>query len=259
MNVADRAPYIAQQTDIERHIVFSVVSHGQLGLISNLLSDFRALDLTNSKIILTINIPEDESCLAQFADLPIVVIRNAQPKGFGDNHNQAFESADCAFFVVVNPDIRLPQFSIDALLTPLENPRIGAVAPCVLAPGGQVEDSVRRYPTFGRLLKRVILRQREAEYRWGCELVDVDWAAGMFIVFRRDAFKTIGGFDTRYFMYMEDADVCRRLRQRGWTTVLQPATSVVHDAQRASRRSLKHLRWHLASAIRFMCMAQKKS
>lgn len=259
MNVADRASHLSQQTASERHVVLSIVSHGQLGLIRNLLRDVRTLDLTNATIVLTINIPEDESCLEQFADLPIIVIRNQRPKGFGDNHNQAFTRVECEFFVVVNPDIRLPRFSMDALLAPLEDPAIGAVAPCVLAPNGQVEDSVRRYPTLGRLFRRVVLRQREPEYRWKSGLLDVDWAAGMFVVFRRSAFRKIGGFDTRYFMYMEDADVCRRLKLSGWKTVLQPATSVVHDAQRASRRSLKHLRWHLASALRFILLAPSKS
>lgn len=240
-------------------IVFSVVSHGQLGLIRNLLEDFRSGDLLNMTIVLTINIPEDEYCLEQFSDLRIRIIRNMRPKGFGDNHNQAFKAVACDFFVVVNPDIRLPHFSLHALVEPLEDKKVGAVAPRVLSPDGNLEDSVRRYPTFQRLFKRVVLRKRSPEYRSDRGIVDVDWAAGMFIVFRQEAFDEIGGFDTRYFMYMEDADVCRRLKHGGWRIVLQPATSVVHDAQRASRRSLRHLRWHMSSAIRFLFAVPKKA
>jgi N-acetylglucosaminyl-diphospho-decaprenol L-rhamnosyltransferase len=255
----DRAAYLSKNIDVERHIVFSIVSHGQLWLIKKLLCDLRRLDMLNLTIILTINIPEDESCLAEFSDLPLIIVRNSQAKGFGENHNQAFEKADCAYFVIVNPDIRLQNFSIELMLLPFTGPAVGAVAPQVLSPDGGTEDSVRRYPTISRLLKRVVLRQREADYAVSNQLLQVDWAAGMFVVFRRSAFEAVGGFDTRYFMYMEDADVCRRLKLIGWQTILQPATSVIHDAQRASRKSFRHLRWHLASAIRFLCLPPKQT
>lgn len=253
----DRAANLNIQTAAARHVVFSVVSHGQLQLIKNLLTDLRKLDLSNSTIALTINSPEDESCLADFRDLPIVIVRNRKPKGFGENHNQAFSKTDCAYFVIVNPDIRLPDFSIEVLLELFSNPEVGAVAPRVLSPGGETEDSVRRYPTIPRLLRRVVLRQRAPDYAMPTQPLQVDWAAGMFVAFRRSAFAEVGGFDDRYFMYMEDADVCRRLKLNGWATLLQPRTSVIHDAQRASRRSFRHLRWHLASAFRFLCLASR--
>jgi N-acetylglucosaminyl-diphospho-decaprenol L-rhamnosyltransferase len=255
----DRAAYLNKHIDVERHIVFSIVSHGQLQLIKNLLCDLRKLDMSNSTIVLTINVPEDESCLAEFVDLPLVIIKNSRAKGFGENHNQAFEQVDCAYFFVVNPDIRIRDFPMNLMLAPFASPTVGAVAPQVLSPNGGMEDSVRRYPTIGRLLKRVVLRQREADYVIATQLLQVDWAAGMFVVFRRSAFEAVGGFDTSYFMYMEDADVCRRLKLNGWQTILQPAISVIHDAQRASRKSWRHLRWHLVSAIRFLCLAPRQT
>ncbi|MGS0756858.1 glycosyltransferase family 2 protein [Roseateles sp. GG27B] len=75
----------------------------------------------------------------------------------------------------------------------------------------------------------------------------------MFVVFRRDAYEKIGGFDARrFFMYCEDIDICERLRSAGWRVVFQPETFVIHDAQRASRRSLRHLRWHSTSMLRYL-------
>ena len=82
--------------------------------------------------------------------------------------------------------------------------------------------------------------------------IPVDWVAGMFVVFRRSAFEAVGGFDERYFMYMEDADICRRLRAVGYEVIVDKATIAVHDARRASRANLQHLRWHLRSALRFL-------
>ncbi len=72
------------------------------------------------------------------------------------------------------------------------------------------------------------------------------------MLFRSEVYSELAGFDERYFLYYEDVDLCRRLRRRGYDVRLLPSVSAVHDARRESRRSLRHLRWHLASMLRFM-------
>ena len=240
-------------------VALSIVSHGQIGLIYNLLKDLRKFDLSSTSVVLTINIPEDLSALNTFSDLPILLIQNKQPKGFGENHNAAFESTSCEFFTIVNPDIRMDSYNTTVLLNPFHAADVGAVAPVILSPAGHIEDSVRRFPSVPRLIKRTVFGKREPDYAWDKKPIEVDWSAGMFVVYRAEAFKAIGGFDPRYFMYMEDADICLRLRRAGWRTVLQPACSVVHDARRASLRSFRHLRWHLASAFRFLFLPARKT
>lgn len=237
------------------NLSLSIISHGQLDLIRSFLNDFRMQEFGKVELILTLNIPENESVLAEFLDLPLTIIRNTTPKGFGANHNFAFSKSRGNVFVIVNPDIRLKNFRMDSLLVVLRERGVGACAPIVLSSTGKVEDSVRRYPTLVRLLSRVIFRRRSSDYTWGTDSINVDWVAGMFVAFKREAFVQVGGFDERFFLYMEDADICRRLKKNGWRTVLQPAASAIHDAQRASRRSLKHLRWHVASAFRFLFLS----
>jgi N-acetylglucosaminyl-diphospho-decaprenol L-rhamnosyltransferase len=243
---------------IEEKLVISIVSHGQLALICDLLRDLQNLEIFENSIILTINIPEDLSALECFQDLPISIIQNEHPKGFGENHNTAFLASECDFFTIVNPDIRLKEFDRATLLAPFFDPDVGAVAPVVLSPAGHTEDSARRFPSLARLIKRTVFGRREPDYAKRDDPMYVDWVAGMFVTYRSTAFERVGGFDTRYFMYMEDADICLRLQRAGWRTVLQPACSVVHDAQRASRRSIRHLRWHLASAFRFLFLPTRK-
>jgi N-acetylglucosaminyl-diphospho-decaprenol L-rhamnosyltransferase len=239
----------------KKNIIFSIVSHGQLGLIKDFLEDFKAAVFDNVSIVLTVNIPEDESVLLDFDMLPISLIRNAEPKGFGANHNFALLQSSGDVFVIVNPDIRLKNFNLDILLETLEADDVGASAPVVLSSQGTVEDSVRRFPTLSRLLRRIIFGQRQPDYQWSNSAIQVDWSAGMFVAFRPEAFRSVGGFDERFFMYYEDADICRRLARSGWKTILQPATSVVHDAQRASRRSRQHMQWHLKSMFRFLMLS----
>lgn len=233
-------------------IALSIVSHGQAGLIRSLLADLAALSNHNFEVIITVNVPEDESAY-QGGVFPLRIIRNDTPKGFGANHNAAFRETSARWFAVVNPDIRLNTLDFETLLRPFDVQDVAAVAPVVLSSDGKVEDSARRFPTLVRFAKRVLLRQRNADYQVGFEPYPVDWVAGMFVVFRREAYQQIAGFDDRrFFMYLEDADICRRLGLNGWQVVVNPCVEVIHMAQRASHKNLKHLRWHAVSALRYL-------
>lgn len=238
---------------LNKSITFSIISHEQGELVRHLLTDIRALlsDIADFEIILTLNTPEEAS-YDEFKDLPLHIVKNPQPKGFGANHNAAFKLARGEYFTIVNPDIRLcAPHNIEALLAVFTDSRVGAVAPMVLSACGREEDNARRFPTVLRLAARRLRLQRGLDYRWSSEPIAVDWVAGMFVVFRRAAFAAVHGFDERFFMYMEDADICRRLQGAGWSVWLTPGCSVVHEARRASRRNLKHLCWHLVSAFRY--------
>ena len=237
---------------ISDQITLSIVSHGQSSLIRLLLADLAKLPQQNFEVLITVNFPEDEAAYHGHA-FPVQLIRNVTPKGFGGNHNAAFLQSTTQLFAVVNPDIRIQSLDIERLLAPFKNQTIAAVAPLVLSSAGKIEDSARRFPTLSRFAKRVLLRKRESDYKIEAAPYPVDWVAGMFVIYRRDAYQEVGGFDDRrFFMYLEDADICRRLKINGWSTVLNPDVQVIHMAQRASRRNLKHMRWHAISALRYL-------
>lgn len=233
-------------------ITLSIVSHGQASLIRLLLLDLAKLPRQNFEVLITINLPENESPYDGHP-FPLRIIRNAEPKGFGGNHNAAFLQSTTEWFAVVNPDIRIQSLDLRVLLSPFENEKVAAVAPLVLSGEGKIEDSARRFPTLIRFAKRVLLRQRDPDYKVETIPYSVDWVAGMFVVYRRDAYQKIGGFDdVRFFMYLEDADICCRLKKSGWQTMINPHIQVIHMAQRASHRNLKHMRWHTISALRYL-------
>jgi GT2 family glycosyltransferase len=81
-----------------------------------------------------------------------------------------------------------------------------------------------------------------------------DWIAGMFMLFRSELFREVGGFDERYFLYYEDVDLCFRLRQHGYEVILVPDARAVHFAQRQSHRNLRYLLWHVRSLVRFLLL-----
>jgi GT2 family glycosyltransferase len=78
-----------------------------------------------------------------------------------------------------------------------------------------------------------------------------DWLAGMFLVVNSISFRKLQGFDTDFFMYVEDCDLSMRARKAGMKIGDLEGFSVVHDARRASTKSFKHLRWHITSLLRY--------
>lgn len=236
-------------------VSFSIVSHGHGRFVELLLGDFRSLRLPSYEILITLNIEEDEGFISRHEDLPITVIRNSTRRGFGENHNKAFSLASGEFFAVVNPDVRLKNdFVLDPILASFADATVGLCAPAVYSSSGELEDSARKFPTVALLLGRKLRRRNGPDYSFGTDPMTVDWVAGMFMVFRREVFATVRGFDERYFMYFEDVDICYRVTQAGFSVVLNPLARITHDAQRASRRNLKHVAWHVQSAFRFLVL-----
>lgn len=229
-------------------IAVSIVSHGHGAMVWRLAKQL--LDCSEvSRLILTINIPE---VVPNFFDDRVVVVENNVPKGFGVNHNAAFALSESGCFCVMNPDIELSTNPFQNLLSVLDDSAVGLVAPLVVDGNGNPEDSMRFFLSPWSLLKRVARVSR------GGYVVNVgeadfcpDWVAGMFMLFRASAYESIEGFDERYFMYCEDADICTRLWKAGYKVVGCLSTSVIHRAHRASHRSLRHLMWHLRSMARY--------
>jgi hypothetical protein len=81
------------------------------------------------------------------------------------------------------------------------------------------------------------LSRRNLEWSRATEAIDVDWVSGACMMIRRLAFDAVGGMDDRFFLYWEDADLCRRLKTAGFRTMYVPFVSAVHEGSRASRHA----------------------
>ena len=236
-------------------IALSVVSHGQNALVNTLLRDLRNQPAGRLTVIVTLNIDDTVALDAADAQFPVEIIANQQAKGFGANHNAAFERCRAPYFCVANPDIRLGSDPFTPLLSALEESAAAVAGPLVRNPLGGVEDSARRFPTLGSLLGKLAGIGGGAEYAWDRGPIAVDWLAGMFMLFRSEDFRAVRGFDERYFLYYEDVDICRRLQKAGKRVLYQPGAEVIHAARRASRRNLRYLRHHLQSMLRYFTRA----
>jgi GT2 family glycosyltransferase len=177
------------------------------------------------------------------------LIRNASNVGFGAAVNQGAKAARDAALLLLNPDCELTAGSVDALELELAaHPDCAVAAPTVLNSDGSVQGSVRGDPTmmtglFGRtsLLTRLLPQAPAARRNVqsgalpGDASRTADWVSGACMLVRRDAFDAVAGFDERYFLYWEDADLCRRMRQRGYTIRYVPRARVIHAVGVSSR------------------------
>ncbi len=231
-------------------ITLSVVSHRQNALVNELLGDLERCCGNQIAVVLTQNVP-DEVPLAT-AKPNLQIIANQEPRGFGANHNAAFARCATPFYCVANPDIRLGSDPFPVLLQALAREHVGVVGPLVRSPGGAIEDSARRFPTAASLVRKLFVAPSGPDYPADRGPVEVDWVAGMFMLFDSTAYRATGGFDEAYFLYYEDVDLCRRLRRGGRKAVYVPEAEVVHDARRGSHRDLRLAGHHLASALRFL-------
>jgi len=179
------------------------------------------------------------------------LIRNPANVGFGRAVNQAAAVARAPRLLLVNPDCRLVSGAISTLRSVLDaEPSCAVVGPRIFDPDGTVQGSARGDPDmltglFGRtgalrvLLPFLSVARRnvvvEDAVRTGASSVVVDWLSGACMLIRRDAFTAAGGFDERFFLYWEDADLCRRLRNRGFQVRYVPGASAVHQVGRSSQ------------------------
>jgi hypothetical protein len=147
---------------------------------------------------------------------------------------------------------RRAQVSVPSLLAAMREEDAAMAAPLVRNPSGEMEDSMRPFPTmFSLLLKALGFSDGRYQIQDSQSIFYPEWVAGMFMLFRSEDFRHLGGFDTGFFLYYEDVDTCARAWKTGMKVVACPSVSVVHDAQRASRRNLRYMRWHLASLTRY--------
>lgn len=184
--------------------------------------------------------------------------------GYGGAVNRAVAEVDpsAEFVVVANPDVRWGPGSLDRLLEAAARwPRAGALGPLIREPDGSIYPSARSVPTLvsgaGHALLGTVWPSNPwtRRYRQDNEAVterEVGWLSGSCLLLRRAAFDTVDGFDSRYFMYMEDVDLGDRLGRAGWRNVYIPDAEVTHaKGHAAGRHPELMLPAHHESAYRF--------
>ncbi len=176
-------------------------------------------------------------------------IMSSENIGFGAGNNIGIREARGRYVMVMNPDTVIMDYSIDQLVEAMDaNPEIGIMGPRLQNPDGSRQHSCYRFPKpLIPVYRRTLLGKTTAgkaaikEYLmedWDHSYVrDVDWLLGASLVLRQEMIEKIGIFDDRFFMYLEDTDLCRRAWNAGYRVTYNPEITIVHYHKRESSGS----------------------
>lgn len=181
--------------------------------------------------------------------------------GFGSGHNRVRDVINSDYHLIINPDVYFDGDVITRLCEYMElHKDVVVTTPQILSPNGEKQSVPRRAPSFCNAFVGKLERFNKsfAHYRnrytlRNCpltEFIDLTFCTGCFMLVRTDAFISVGGFDERFFLYCEDADLTRRLLQYGRALCL-PQMTVFHKWGRGSARSLKLLLTHVSSMMKY--------
>lgn len=195
-----------------------------------------------SEIVVVDNASADGSVGAIGEAYPDVrVIASDENLGFGRANNLGMAAAAAAYFLLINSDAFARPGAVAALLEAINRrPDVAVMGPRLLNADGSVQQSCFRFPSPGQAWRENLWLSTVAnrlgrpagwvDHRgWSHDAPrEVDFLSGACLLVRREAFEQIGGFDEGFFMYSEETDWQRRMRDAGWAVAFVPAAVVTH-------------------------------
>ena len=193
------------------------------------------------------------------------LLRTGANLGYGTAVNRAVATVppDQEFILIANPDVTWGPGSIDALTDAIDRwPGAATLGPLIRDPDGSVYPSARHLPSLIRGGMHAVVGFAWKANPWSKayrqERLEpserpVGWLSGSCLLVRRKAFDAVGGFDERYFMYMEDVDLGDRLGRAGWLNVYVPGAEILHDKGHSTGRDpARNLRAHHESTYIYL-------
>jgi GT2 family glycosyltransferase len=252
-------PRLLQTVDSLCESILHAVAEGNLRAASLVLVDNSEDDIYATQVGEAVS--KAVSCCPQLA---FTQLRAESNLGYGAAHNLATQEVDSDLHLVLNPDVEL---AVDSLTLGIDdlvaNSSTALLAPTVYSGNGEQEFLCRRYPSVLVLMLRAfaprfiqsIFSEALADYEMRdiCsteQRAAVPLASGCFMLLRTAAFQAVQGFDSRYFLYFEDYDLCQRLAAEG-ELIFQPRMSIVHHGGYAARKGAGHVGMFIRSGLRF--------
>lgn len=239
-----------------------IVNHDAGEALLACVASLRAEEV--SEVVVVDNASTDGSAGAlAAADPGARIVRPGRNLGYGAGVNRGLAAGGEALVMVCNPDVVVHEGAVAALAEALEgDDRTAVVGPCILETDGTRYPSARRFPSWvdaaGHALLGIVRPDNPFTSRYRMTDLDtarptaVDWVSGACFLARRSALEAVGGFDERYFMYLEDTDLCWRLARAGFVVRYVPQATVSHlRGHSTARRPYRMLVAHHRSALRF--------
>lgn len=175
--------------------------------------------------------------------------------GFGSGHNTVIDYINSEYHAIVNPDIIFCEDTFSKVITWMdEHKDVGMTIPLIVDEKGQRQEVYRNELTVFDMFNRMVLKsafhkraqKHTMQYMDFSKSFNVPFGQGSFLIVRTDLFKSLNGFDNNFFMYVEDADLCKRVNQIS-KLVYYPETKVIHKWEKGSHKNRVLLKYHIQS------------
>ena len=178
--------------------------------------------------------------------------------GFGKGHNYVLPKLQSRYHAIVNPDIILIEDSLIKIVSYMDEENVGMTVPKLIYENGEMIKAYRREITVWDMFIRFccpgMFKKRKNYHTMDdqdyTKPFDVPFAQGSFLVAKTPLLKQLNGFDDRFFMYMEDADLCKRVNEVSCVRYF-PYTSVIHKWEKGSHKSSRLLKIHIQSMFSY--------
>jgi GT2 family glycosyltransferase len=263
MFLKEKKKHIKKKMKERLEITASIVLYNEnLEELTKTINSFLNVPLKN-KLYLIDNTPEMRF-KNTFNQDNIEYIAIGENIGFGAGHNIIIDKIKNTsnFHLILNPDVYFEKNVIPNLIGKLKkDDSLAMIAPKVLFPTGEHQYSCRRYPNFSELIGRRFTFLKpffkstisKGQYK-DKDLSNpfyAEYLAGCFHLYKTDDFISIRGFDERYFLYMEDVDICKKIDNLGKNKLYYPKEEIRHVLKQGSSKSIKLLIRHSSSAIKY--------
>ncbi len=232
--------------------------------VQKTIQSFFSSSISELQLYLVDNSPDNSLEMLKQIDVRIIYIPSHDNPGFGSAHNKAIRKSiefGAMYHLILNPDVEFRSEVLEELFEFMEsNKDVGNVMPKIFYKNGELQRLCKLLPTplnlFGRRFASNTKWAQKQNDRY--ELKDFDYndiveipnLSGCFMFARTEILKKVGGFDERYFMYMEDIDLNRRIGEIS-KTVFYPHVSIIHGFEKESYINKKLLKYHIQSAIKY--------
>ncbi len=220
-------------------------------LLNSLESVFKAAHGLEIEVIVVDNASEDGSVEALGREYPqVLLIRNEKNIGFGRANNIGLERATGKYILLLNPDTIVREDTFVKMIDFFNSHPDAGMAGCkVLNPDGTLQLACRRsfpglWTSFTKVTglstlfpKSKLFAKYNLTYLDENQTYEVDSVSGSFMMFRREVYKKVGGFDDRFFMYGEDLDLCYRVQKAGYKVYYFHETEIIHYKGESTKRS----------------------
>ena len=233
-----------------------VIFNEDIAVLSKTINSFLSIPFSKKMFIIdnsyfqNLNIGSEE----------VEYIKNQKNVGFGRAHNQILKIVEGTsdYHLILNPDVEFRGIIFKNLFCALEkDKRIVMVSPKVVNTDGSLQFTCRKNPTIKEMISRRLGINKEYVNEKEYRNIDLsksfqpEFIHGCFMLFKTKDLIALKGFDNRYFLYMEDADLCREIRQNNKTILYFPEVQIKHLHRKGSSKQIKLLFHHIISAYRY--------